>query len=249
MNLPNSIDKAISNITDPLTRNMGQTFGDIWYLVFGAVSHVADKREMRYSIDLEKYQSELSDAINSIPDDKRIEPTIHVTAQALENSKYCISSAILRKMFVNLISGTMNADLEPHIHPSFPEILKQLSKTDALVLQLLKQHTDLPIANIGIYTDEKRYSIISPNVCPFVPNDISVSQCSISISSLERAGIVCTSYSRLLADDSAYSLITQIREYMDVNEICMQLNKQMYYKKGICSLTTLGSEFIFSCVS
>lgn len=247
--LPNSIDNAISNISGPLTKNIGQTFGDIWSLVFGEISHKANKARMRYAMDLEKYQNELLDAINKIPDNKRIEPSIQITAQALENSKYCISSKQLREMFVNLISGTMNSDLEPRIHPSFPEILKQLSKNDALMLQLLKQRHDLPIANIGVRTDECKQTILYTNVCPFIPGDSSVDKCSVSISSLIRAGIAYTSFSRFLDDETAYDLITINPEYNAALEICKHTNQTIYFQKGLCGLTDLGSDFIYSCVS
>ena len=110
--IPDSVDNAFKNLTDKPTQNAGQTFGDIWYLVFGSISHAADKKRMKYAQDLENYRQELDQSINSIPEDKKIDPSIQITAQALENSKYCVSSEELRSMFVKLISGTMNKDFE-----------------------------------------------------------------------------------------------------------------------------------------
>lgn len=121
--MPESVDNALTNLTDSPTKNAGQTFGDLWYLVFGGISHAADKKRMKYAADLEKYRNELSDAISKIPDDKKMEPSFQVTAQALENSKYCVSSETLRTMFVKLISGSMNQNTESLVHPCFPSIL------------------------------------------------------------------------------------------------------------------------------
>lgn len=106
--LPDSIDNAVKNLTDKPTQGIGQTFSDVWYLVFGGITHAADKRRMKYAHDLELYSQELSQAISSIPEENLIEPNFQTTAQALENSKYCIESEELRKLFVNLISKSMN---------------------------------------------------------------------------------------------------------------------------------------------
>lgn len=52
--MPDSVDNALNNLSDLPTKNIGQTFGDLWYLVFGGISHAADKRRLRYSVDLKK---------------------------------------------------------------------------------------------------------------------------------------------------------------------------------------------------
>lgn len=249
MDLPGSLDTAVKNLTDNPTQNMGQSFGDLWYLVFGGISQAANKKRMRYASDLKKYENELSHSISSIPPDKYVEPSIQVAAQALENSKYCLSSECLRKMFVNLISGTMHADIEPHIHPSFPEILKQLSENDALMLQLLKNRPELPIANIGINTSPTEYRLLWNDICAFIPSNSSTFKCSLSISSLEHVGLIFTTYTAILSDHDLYIPITNTPEYLEAQRICKESNQNLYYKQGICGLTALGSEFILSCVS
>ena len=81
--VPDSVDSAVKNLTDETTKNIGQTFGDLWYLVFGGISHAADKRQMKYAADLEQYKKELTNSINEIPKEKKIEPSFQTTAQAL----------------------------------------------------------------------------------------------------------------------------------------------------------------------
>lgn len=122
--LPDSIDNAVKNLIDKPTQGIGQTLSDVWYLVFGGISQTADKRRMKYAHDLELYKQELSQAISSIPEESLIEPNIQITAQALENSKYCIESEELRKLFVNLISKSADSHYASNAHPSFAEIIK-----------------------------------------------------------------------------------------------------------------------------
>ena len=88
--VPNSVDNAVKNITDKPTQNIGTTFADIWYLVFGGISHAAEKRKLKYSYALQEFEKELKEKISKIPEDKLIEPDIQIVAPALEASKYCI---------------------------------------------------------------------------------------------------------------------------------------------------------------
>lgn len=66
--LPDSIDNAVKNLTDKPTQGIGQTFSDLWFLVFGGITQAADKRRMKYAHDLELYGQELSQSITAIPE-------------------------------------------------------------------------------------------------------------------------------------------------------------------------------------
>lgn len=138
--VPDSIDNAIKNITDKPTQNIGTTFADIWYLVFGGISQAAEKRKLKYSYALQEFENELKEKISKIPENKLVESDIQVIAQTLEAAKYCVEKEELRKMFVNLISSSINNDINNYIHPSYPNIIKQLSPEDARLLKQIYTH-------------------------------------------------------------------------------------------------------------
>ncbi len=80
--VPDSVDNAVKNITDKPTQNMGTTFADIWYLVFGGISQAAEKRKIRYSYALQEFEKELEEKISKIPKDKLTEPDMQIVARA-----------------------------------------------------------------------------------------------------------------------------------------------------------------------
>lgn len=45
--LPQSIDNAIKNTTDKPTLAVGTTFADLWYLVFGGITYLSDKKKIK----------------------------------------------------------------------------------------------------------------------------------------------------------------------------------------------------------
>lgn len=250
--IPDSVDNALQNLTDVPTKNMGQTFGDLWYLVFGNISHAADKKKMKYAHDLEIYKQELNTAIEQIPENKKVEPSIQVTAQALENSKYCISSEALRTMFVKLITGTMDMDTEPLTHPSFPEMIKQMDETDALILMELKRNGDSAIACYKEYDIGKNtYHVLFANAYFSSFFNIPMNKSNSSLSLLERMGLVKLSYDSKFAVDIRYDSFRNNDLYHSfTNEIKRKnTNSRLEITKGICEITPLGRRFINVCVS
>ena len=136
--VPESVDNAVKNITDKPTQNMGTTFADIWYLVFGGISQAAEKRKLKYSYALQEFEDELKEKISKIPEDKLVEPDIQIIAPALEASKYCIEKEELRHMFAKLISNSLSYDMFDKIHPIFSHIISSLTPLDVKILIDLK---------------------------------------------------------------------------------------------------------------
>lgn len=249
--LPPSVDNAVSNLTDAPTKGIGQTLSDLWYLIFGSISQKAEKKKMQYTIDLEKFRQQLTKEIDSIPVNKQVEPSIQVAAQALENSRYCISDETLRSMFANLISGTMNVDTASLAHPSFPEILKQLSSQDALLLQAiyLSGEEALPIASFQVRLSDDGYYILYENMF-FIGNiNFSSNEMSLSLSSLQRANLISIDYTKPIADDSVYNIYINTSECEAATKLASQPGYQKaQLKKGSLQLTSLGQAFCSICI-
>lgn len=246
--IPESIDNAAKNITDYPSKNIGTTLGDVWYLVFGGISQAASKRRMKYAEDLKKYQKELENATNDIPEEDKVEPSIQVTAQALENSKYCISSEKLREMFVKLISGTMNKKLEPFVHPSFPEILKQMSEKDALFLKVFKNTEEIPIVCIGVENEKKSYKNMAFDICNVIPDGMNEQECSTSISALQHAGLLTTTYQQWFENNAYYEPFKDHPFYKQLETLSPPHGMAVHLQKGKCILTKLGKDFIHVCI-
>lgn len=249
--LPKSVDKAIKNLTDEPTKGIGHTFSDIWYLVFGAFSHAADKRRIKYDLELKQYQKELTEKMNAIPDDEKQEPSLQVTAQALENSKYCISEPELRSMFVNLISGSMDKRVSGLVHPSFPEIIKQMSPLDAEIISGFKKQPKQPIANFVLRDKNHNSSTMLDNYLYFDLNTSHSYVYASSISSLERFGLLSVDFMSWFTNDSYYEIFSKWSYYQNLKKEYEQpcSDKFVEINKGICSLTPLGRFFVDICIS
>lgn len=247
--IPDDLKNQIyqDSIQNPL-QSVSKTFSDVWFLVFGGISHIADKRKIKYSHNLECYQQELSNEINKIPKDKLIEPDIQVTVQALENSKYCIESEELRKMFVNLISKSINADFSDFIHPSFSEIIKQMSSLDAKIIALFKDGS-VPGLPVCQYQLPISGSISSTTLLEHIFLEIphkDTFALSVSLESLSRLGLLTISYSEYLHDQTQYEKFLTHTSYKNLSTYWPA--GKIHIKKGIIKLSSLGRSFVKVCV-
>lgn len=244
--LPPSVDNAVKNLTDKPSLAIGTTFSDLWYLVFGGVSYWAEKKRISYTHKLELFRKELDDSINQIPPEKLIDPSIQVTAQALENSKYCIDKDELRKMFTSLISNSMNSDFSKDVHPSFAEILKQMSPLDAVIIKDFKSSSTngYPLCQYKLL-ENNGYKLLLDNVFLHYPNTYLPGN-SLSISSLSRLGLLDVSYNECILNDSLY---TPFKEHLWFKFLQEQFpDKTVEAQKGLVRLSPLGRSFINMCV-
>lgn len=248
LELPDSVSNILENTTGELTTNVGKTFGDIWFLIFGGISQAADKRKAKYAHNLVIFKQELSASINEILPEKQIEPSLQITAQALENSKYCIEEKELREMFTSLISNSMNSDFSQTIHPSFAEIIKQISVVDAQIMKKFKKMvpSDIPICNYHMVTPGKQgYNVIFENVFLELP-EINLDICSTAISSLKRLGLIQIPEGVYMEPENRYDIFKKHPQFSILQNTFP--NYQILIDKRVASLTPLGQSFVNACI-
>lgn len=244
--IPPSVDNALKNLTDKPTHSIGTTFSDLWDLVFGGISYLSEKKKIEYAHKLDLFRKELEDSIKQIPPEKATEPSIQITAQALENSKYCISEDELRQMFTALISNSMNADFSKDIHPSFAEILKQMAPLDAAIIKVFKNSptNGLPICQYNLNSGNG-FKLLLENVFLKYPNTYLPDN-SLSISSLSRLGLLEIRYSEWLLNESVY---IPFREHLWFKLLQKEFPGQTIdLQKGLVRLTPLGRSFTNVCI-
>lgn len=250
--LPDNLKTQIyqDGIQKPL-QSVSKTLSDVWFLVFGGISQIADKRKMKYSHNLECYYQELSEVISKIPKDKLIEPNIQITAQALENSKYCIESKELRKMFVNLISKSVHADFATTAHPSFAEIIKQMSVDDARILTTIPMKENIPIVDYVVVdrVDNSQSVKLSNVYLSNLPRMDIFRECS-SISSLSRLGILNIDTASFITNQTIYKPYAETSFFKSLVDEKSYPNStlKVKLKKYVGNLTPLGQNFVVTCV-
>lgn len=142
--VPECVDETVKAVTLKPAATIGTTVADLIYLVFGPISHVADKRRIKEASALEKLKDSLEKKEQNIPRDKKKEPDFQIVGQALQTARFCMEHDEIRDLFENLIVSAIDKRKEEYVHPSFVQIISQLDSYDANVLRDIYSRDELP---------------------------------------------------------------------------------------------------------
>lgn len=216
---------------------------------------------------LNDFQQEIKDNIQSIPDENIQSPRKSIVASALESSRNHLDEPEIRTMFSKLIANAFDNSLINEMHPSYNEIIKQLSPVDALLLKTLNSNGRCPIAKYNIIANESGGNLDLSDyfVLPLL-NDYT--QTVISIDNLERLKLIKIGYGEFLSNESLYSAFynpNTIHDILFQNEkaaLKLQIDMNMQrdpsktlisdnveLKKSFIELTPYGKSFFNICCS
>lgn len=245
--LPDCLDKPVEKTVTPLAENVGKTLGDLWFLIFGGISHAAEKKRLKYALGLKAFKESLEAKVKAIPNENRIEPDTQNVCQAMENAKYCVENEDLREMFANLIASTMDKEKYKQVHPSYSEILKQMTSCDAQLLKNFIYTPNLPICAFqlkcanGSFTRLTDYTYFKKNT------DFDVETNSIILTSLERLGVIKIHIGEWLNDDRLYQIYENSDIFMKYKKMYNNNQNEVVIEKGFAALTPLGKILLKVC--
>lgn len=250
--MPKFLDEGVT----PGAKEIGTTLGNIFYMVFSPINHPVEKLRIKQAQTLKKYEQDIQDELNKIPEDKLIEPSLSIVGPALEASKFYIEEDEIRKMFAKLIASSVNIDAINNVHQSFTEIIKQLSPLDASNLMIIFNQKSLPIAKFRLQKAEDEEGM-DVNTHVFLSNS-GVSDLGLiatSISNLIRLGLIDVDYSRYLSDDLQYEMFENhplAQSYNNPYNIAERSKLSPYskfaIKRGLLKISPLGESFSQVCL-
>jgi Abortive infection alpha len=264
----NLVPKFLDEAVTPVAQSVGNTLSSVWTMVFGGIDIYAQKVHHKRIVNFNKFKEELEQKVSSIPEEKLVEPPLHMLGPTLEASKFYFENDELRSMFANLLVASLNVDTSSKAHPSFVEIIKQLSPVDALNLQTFKQKDAHPIGNYFFkLTTGSAFRTFQSNV--FIENkeinDINLN--STSITNLDRLGLVSISFDQRLQDENLYQKFFDTDVYnhytglIEAFKVAVTNQNDSFFsmyplgdvekvdlRKGMVSLTPYGKNFIEICV-
>ncbi len=246
--LPSSVDNAVQNITDEPTKKIGSIIKDALYLRFGSVSYKADKRRILEKYGLIEFENRLQNCINRIPLEKLVTPDYQTLMLAIDNLEPCLNSEDLRNLFSNLIARSCNCDYKNLIHPSFSEMLHQMSPYDAKILNFfVTTKPERFITYTFLSKDGKSFDRV-PYMFDTYPEPNEADYISIAISSLMRLGILAFHDDALVtfADDSPF-VNSEFYKCCEKERVQQCIYWESRITAQVCKITPLGNSFISAC--
>lgn len=262
LNLSESANKAVDNLTEAPLKNIGQFIADLLFLCIGGISFEADKRRLTYAHNLALFKDNLEAKVNAIPQDKLAEPDTQKIMSAIDDAKFCVDHEELRTLFENLIASSLSIDTASYVHPSFSLMIRRMSVLDAKIIALFAVTSSFPIADFRILVDKVNYFSVQKNV--FLPDVASATyeEKASSLCCLSSLGLISVSYETSFAKKEVYEPFKETILYHEYESKIQQLSilidfiqskepkpdsSSLVLGHGRVDLTDLGFYFLQAC--
>lgn len=189
----------------------------------------------------------------NIPAKYQAEPSSYIALKGVNELNYCLDEDHLKEMFENLLVSDMDTRKKSKVLPSYIEIIKQLSKEDAVFLSNLKNKNllhSLPIINLKL-VDNKTHSfnyVSNTIICLENGDFIGIPQ--IVLDNLIRLKIVEIPFDEYMATTSSYEkTFEKLKILPDFSPFNNVQGNHLDYKKRKIEFTDFGKNFIDICLS
>lgn len=131
---------VLGKVYDDLLHPSVETLGKIVNLLprtIGVLTQPWEKWVTKAEENVTRTLEEVNERASKIPEQHFVEPSSRIFVSAIQQEAYCCDGADLRKMYENLLVSTMDDRTAEYVHPSFVQILKDLSPDEAKLLGTL----------------------------------------------------------------------------------------------------------------
>lgn len=205
-----------------------------------------------YAID--EIKKLLEQKLENVDPKKIVEPEAYVAIPAIQAISYSMDSEELRNLYANLLAKAMNSDTKDFVHPSFVEIIKQLSPIDSLVFKSIMERQANPIIDI-VYEKREEGHIFPIATKTFATNisDIDIAPVEIvrvSIDNLIKQGLISIPIGQSYSEKELYNNILSSQFYLEQQKKYPSIPDGFVFShtKKMIKNTNLGKVFYNICV-
>ena len=254
-NVAEVFPKVYDDGLSPSVKTSGQTLNLIPRAVNAALAPL-EKWILNKEYSIEETKILLEEKLKSRNSNNIVPPEPYIAVPALQSISYCMDSTELRNLYANLLANSMDSSQKDRVHPTFVEIIKQLSPFDANLLHKLSliRHDAIPICKFRLEASKSNPEgvdickhILDPNLGISYEN---YKKYAISIDNLERLSLIAVDYSRHYTKDSLYDSIknSQLANMFKGKYSTHNTFKRFKVSCGCLDVTDLGNEFINICL-
>ena len=165
----------------------------------------------------------LEKKLEHVGEDKIVTPEAYVAIPAIQAISYSMNNEELRNLYANLLAKSMNIDTKEYVHPSYVEIIKQMSPLDAKVLKDIHDSVVTPVIDLFIKNQEGGEFKHKFNITwiTFASYD---SVC-VSLDNLVRLGLIEISNDHSYTNDIMYKFVRDTENYMVIKSELETINQ------------------------
>lgn len=243
-----------ADLAHPFAESTGAVLGLIPRTIRAALSPI-EKWVLIKESNLAQIQQALDEKLKDTPADDIVTPEAYVGVPALQAASYCVDNDELRNMYANLLASSMKKQTKPYVHPSYAQIIQQLSPDEAKLLKKINgMRNHIPVIDLHLKTKGRDgYTVLVECFSPFVfeAGCDNPDHYPRYFDNLARLGLIERPNGIFLVDENVYEeimshpFIQQTRESYESNGDLYSIEKE----KGCIHLTAFGKGFCEICLS
>lgn len=245
-----TVPELYQDAFQPAVQETGKLLARIPRAINAAFSGL-DKWILNKEYSIDETKKLLAQKLENVDPDKIVEPEAYVAVPAIQAISYSMNSNELRDLYANLLAKAMNSDTKDLVHPSFVEIIKQMSPIDAQIFTQIMVAAIRPLISINV-----RVSPSTLSQHPFEENcswitDYSLGQCRTSFDNLCRLGLIQIPYGSSYSDKKHYDPVKANPYFIHAENECKnKLNKDesITYTEKYIKVNDLSELFYKICV-
>ena len=253
--LSETINNVYEDALSPGTKGIGKTFGIISNFFNNTVLLPMQKYNLYAEDKLRQYAIQLENkAKEEIPIENLIEPKINILGNTLEALKYNFNEENIKEMFTNILISNIDNRKQNKVLPSYINVIKELSKEDAILLKKFKDNNCNAFYMIQLRcksNNSNGYKYLDKYICTHYErkeNTVGFSSLKLNelvIDNLQRVGLIKIDF------EYAFTDMPEIYNKLEKSCIPQQNDSYLEYSSthGIFSLTEYGKNFIDICLS
>ena len=191
----------------------------------------------------------LAQKLEKVEYEKIVSPESYVAVPAIQAIAYSMNSEELRNLYANLLAKSMYIDTKELVHPSFVEIIRQMSPIDALVFKIIMGRAVNPMINLIMKNEKGEFRTIITNVTDI--NIASQELIGVSIDNLTKQSLLSVPADGFYSNEKVYDSILQTEFYNNQKNINCKTGDgfEFTYTKKMINKTNLGRLFYKVCVA
>ncbi len=255
VNINVGVSELVKEIKDTETvEAIDQTSSLVIRAINAALSPL-EKWVLQREYNIEETKKLLKKKLSDIQVENIITPPSYVAVPALQAISYCMDNEELRDMYAELLAHSMNIKTVDNVHPTFVEIIKQMSPFDAIVFRELTKTLGKPCISIKYINKKTRESHPVQDIIAFDNHEnFPLVPTQISLENLERLRLIEIQKNSKFNDEIKYSILKESVKQISsqfVHDNENSFNKDEYeivYNEFVILIRGFGQLFARACL-
>lgn len=251
LKVPGLLVEIYGDLARPGVRQVGKALETVIGLgntVLWPIALANERSKIALERNLERYRKNLE----SIPEEKIVEVAPEIGVPIVEKLAYVLDER-LSEMYAKLLATASNIDTLGNAHPSFVNVINNLSPDEAHLLEYFVTHPNVPFVRAtAIVPSNGNHSILGG---PLVPNEMTSAlifpdNADAYLSNLAGLGLLNIRDDVWLTEPSMYEPLENQRraQLTALIENSPQFkDRRLDFKKGVIERTSFGLKFISAC--